>query len=274
MPPPPGSDLAAHCARPPATGRPAGAMFPFRSRRPRHDRRRRSRVPEAARGRAAPGSTWPAASSGSRASRWTTAGTSRRSSPRADRGRDRAPALDHRPQPEPGHSLRPLDQPLPRLRARLHLLLRPADAFLPRPLARARLRDPADGQARRARRCWRPSLPQRGYRPEPIAIGTNTDPYQPIEKRFGIMRGILGVLSDFGHPVTILTKSALIERDADILGAMGAGRAGRRRALGDDARPQARPGDGAAGGRAGAAAARDPPAGRRRLPDAGLDRRR
>jgi DNA repair photolyase len=67
-------------------------------------------------------------------------------------------------------------------------------------------------------------LAKRGYRPVPIAMGTNTDPYQPIEKKFGIMRGILGVLRDFGHPVTILTKSALIERDADLLGAMGEAR--------------------------------------------------
>ena len=64
-------------------------------------------------------------------------------------------------------------------------------------------------------------LSRKGYRPEPIAIGTNTDPYQPLEKRMGIMREVLGVLRDFGHPVTVLTKGALIERDADILGAMG-----------------------------------------------------
>ena len=64
-------------------------------------------------------------------------------------------------------------------------------------------------------------LGRRGYRPAPIAIGTNTDPYQPIEKRFGIMRRILEVLRDFGHPVTVVTKGALIERDADILGELG-----------------------------------------------------
>ena len=64
-------------------------------------------------------------------------------------------------------------------------------------------------------------LAKKGYRVEPIAIGTNTDPYQPIEKRFGIMRAVLGVLRDFRHPVIVLTKGALIERDADILGAMG-----------------------------------------------------
>lgn len=65
-------------------------------------------------------------------------------------------------------------------------------------------------------------LSRPGYRPAPIAIGTNTDPYQPIEKRYAIMHRILGVLSDFRHPVHVLTKGALIERDADILGAMGA----------------------------------------------------
>ena len=64
-------------------------------------------------------------------------------------------------------------------------------------------------------------LRKKGYRPEPLAIGTNTDPYQPLEKRFGIMREVLTVLRDFNHPVTVLTKGALIERDADLLGEMG-----------------------------------------------------
>src|SRR6187401_3613488 len=57
-------------------------------------------------------------------------------------------------------------------------------------------------------------LARKAYRPEPIAIGTNTDPYQPIEKKFRIMRGVLEVLRDFGHPVTVVTKGALVERDA------------------------------------------------------------
>lgn len=60
------------------------------------------------------------------------------------------------------------------------------------------------------------------YRPAPIAIGTNTDPYQPVERDRGIMRAILQVLSDFGHPVTITTKGALITRDIDILADMAA----------------------------------------------------
>ncbi|NIB38682.1 PA0069 family radical SAM protein [Pseudomaricurvus alkylphenolicus] len=57
-----------------------------------------------------------------------------------------------------------------------------------------------------------------GYRCKTLAIGTNTDPYQPIEKQYGVMRDILQVLSDFNHPVAIVTKGALIERDLDLLG--------------------------------------------------------
>ena len=59
-----------------------------------------------------------------------------------------------------------------------------------------------------------------GYVPKIIAIGTNTDPYQPIERRFKIMRGILEVLERAGHPVGIVTKSALVLRDLDILARM------------------------------------------------------
>jgi len=58
------------------------------------------------------------------------------------------------------------------------------------------------------------------YKVRTIAIGTNTDAYQPIERQFRIMRGLLQVLSDFNHPVSILTKSNLITRDLDILGPM------------------------------------------------------
>ena len=59
-----------------------------------------------------------------------------------------------------------------------------------------------------------------GYAPKTIAIGTNTDPYQPIEKRMRIMRSILEVLHAFRHPVGIVTKSALVLRDLDILAPM------------------------------------------------------
>ncbi|MEM1313689.1 MAG: PA0069 family radical SAM protein, partial [Pseudomonadota bacterium] len=64
-------------------------------------------------------------------------------------------------------------------------------------------------------------LRAKGYRCRPIAMGTNTDPYQPIEKERRVMRGLLEVLQAHRHPVTIVTKGALVTRDADILGEMG-----------------------------------------------------
>ena len=63
-------------------------------------------------------------------------------------------------------------------------------------------------------------LSKEGYQPRTIAIGTNTDPYQPIEKQYRIMREILEVLEARGHPVGIVTKSALVTRDIDILARM------------------------------------------------------
>ncbi|TPK91890.1 MULTISPECIES: PA0069 family radical SAM protein [unclassified Mesorhizobium] len=63
-------------------------------------------------------------------------------------------------------------------------------------------------------------LSKDGYQPRTIAIGTNTDPYQPIEKQYRIMREILEVLEARGHPVGIVTKSALVTRDIDILSRM------------------------------------------------------
>jgi DNA repair photolyase len=63
-------------------------------------------------------------------------------------------------------------------------------------------------------------LAKKGYRVSPIAFGTNTDCYQPIERRYGIMRGLLQLLADCDHPLTIVTKSALIERDIDLLAPM------------------------------------------------------
>ena len=60
------------------------------------------------------------------------------------------------------------------------------------------------------------------YAPAMIALGTNTDPYQPLEKRLRITRSLLEVLSDCDHPVGIVTKSALVVRDLDILAPMAA----------------------------------------------------
>ncbi|WP_425045295.1 PA0069 family radical SAM protein [Primorskyibacter sp. S87] len=66
----------------------------------------------------------------------------------------------------------------------------------------------------------RKELSARRYKVAPVAIGTNTDPYQPAEKDRGIMRDCLQVLAEFNHPVAIVTKGALIERDIDILAPM------------------------------------------------------
>jgi DNA repair photolyase len=63
-------------------------------------------------------------------------------------------------------------------------------------------------------------LAKPGYEPRTMAIGTNTDPYQPIEKRYRIMREVLEVLDAANHPVGIVTKSALVLRDIDILARM------------------------------------------------------
>jgi len=66
----------------------------------------------------------------------------------------------------------------------------------------------------------REELSRPGHRVEPIAIGVNTDAYQPIERERRITRGILEVLAQCEHPCTLVTKSALIERDLDLLADM------------------------------------------------------
>lgn len=60
------------------------------------------------------------------------------------------------------------------------------------------------------------------YRPEFIHIGGNTDPYQPVERETRITRSVLEVMERFGHPCSIITKSALILRDLDVLARLGA----------------------------------------------------
>jgi DNA repair photolyase len=91
-----------------------------------------------------------------------------------------------------------------------YLGLSPGLDFETRLIARPGIADVLEAELRKPR-----------YRPAPIAIGTNTDPYQPVEAERRIMRGVLEVLQSFGHPVTVTTKGTLIERDADILGEMG-----------------------------------------------------
>lgn len=63
-----------------------------------------------------------------------------------------------------------------------------------------------------------------GYTCKPVVLGSNTDPYQPLERRLNITRSILEILLDFKHPVRILTRSALILRDLDILKTMASSR--------------------------------------------------
>ena len=70
----------------------------------------------------------------------------------------------------------------------------------------------------------REELNRRSYRCSPINLGANTDPYQPLERRMGITRSLLEVLAECHHPVTIVTKSALVLRDLDLLKRLGAER--------------------------------------------------
>ncbi len=66
----------------------------------------------------------------------------------------------------------------------------------------------------------RKELGARGYVPSPIALGANTDCYQSAERKYRLTRGIVEVLAECGHPLTIVTKSALVERDLDLLAPM------------------------------------------------------
>ena len=79
----------------------------------------------------------------------------------------------------------------------------------------------ASSSSRRPGGCWRASSRRRATSPAPIHIGGNTDPYQPQERRLRVTRGVLETLERFAHPFSIITKSALILRDADIIGPMG-----------------------------------------------------
>ena len=63
-------------------------------------------------------------------------------------------------------------------------------------------------------------LSRPGYRPRPIALGMNTDAFQPVERDTGLTRDVLKILLAYRHPVSLLTKSSLIERDIDIIGPM------------------------------------------------------
>jgi len=69
-----------------------------------------------------------------------------------------------------------------------------------------------------ATKLLRAELAEPAYRPRTIVIGANTDPYQPAEKRLALMRALLGVFLETRHPVSVITKSALVTRDLDLWG--------------------------------------------------------
>lgn len=70
----------------------------------------------------------------------------------------------------------------------------------------------------------RRELSRPGYRPSPIALGINTDAYQPVERRLQLTRRLLEVMLEFRHPVSLITKNALVERDLDLLQPLAAQR--------------------------------------------------
>src|SRR6218665_1620138 len=73
-----------------------------------------------------------------------------------------------------------------------------------------------------AAECLRASLASRAYVPRSLCIGTATDAYQPVERRLGITRALIGVLGEFQHPFSMVTKSSGIERDLDLMVRMAA----------------------------------------------------
>jgi DNA repair photolyase len=102
----------------------------------------------------------------------------------------------------------------------MQLLLCPALARLPQPVAGAGFRDAPVRQANAAevlrRELARPGVPQ------PIALGINTDAYQPIERRWRITRQLIEVMLETRHPFSLITKNALVERDLDLLAPLAA----------------------------------------------------
>ena len=149
-----------------------------------------------------------AASKARNGSRSTTAGITpdEEPPPLADDPHHRRDAHDHRAQRLARYRLRPLDQPVSRLRARLHLLLCAAEPRLSRPVARPRFRDPhllqaASRGAARGRNCARRATPAARSRSAATPIRTSRP-----SAGSGSPASILEVLRDFRHPVTIVTK--------------------------------------------------------------------
>ena len=68
----------------------------------------------------------------------------------------------------------------------------------------------------------RKELSKPGYVPQPIALGINTDAYQPIERKFKLTRQLIEVMLETKHPFSLITKNALVERDIDLLAPLAA----------------------------------------------------
>ena len=102
----------------------------------------------------------------------------------------------------------------------IYCYARPSHAYLG--LSPGSISRPSCSPSPMRRRCCEQELAEPGYRCAPIALGPNTDPYQPLERRLQITRGVLEVLARCRHPVTIMTKSAAILRDVDLLAPMAA----------------------------------------------------
>ena len=137
-------------------------------------------------------------------------------------GHDPAGADHHRAQCVARHSVQSVDQSVPGLRARLHLLLCATHARLSRPVAGPRLRDEALRQAQCRRRCC-----ARSSRSPAIAATRSRSAPTPIRTSRSSASGrsraaILEVLCEHEHPFTIVTKSALVERDLDLIAPMAA----------------------------------------------------
>jgi DNA repair photolyase len=113
------------------------------------------------------------------------------------------------------------DQPVSRLQPRVHLLLRSAYAQLPR----ARHRADFDTQIVvkvNVVTVLRRELARPSWRREPVALGTNTDPYQRAEGRYRLMPGIARALADSGTPFSVLTKGTTMRRDLPLLTGLAA----------------------------------------------------
>ena len=153
--------------------------------------------------------------------------------------------VDHRAQRLARHPVRAVDQPLPRLRAWVRLLLRPPDPRLPRPVARASTSRRASSRSPTRRSCCARSSPRRATAVDRDRARRQHRSLSARRARaLRITRSILELLAECDHPFTIVTKNALVERDIDLVAPMAAATHGACVHLGDEPRrgsgPQAR----------------------------------